>query len=465
MSKKIRVNMVSAGMPSSSQEVTINYGSYYRPNITSDGTITWELITDGQEGAPVIGPTYIKIPGVRIIGKVNSFEDLPEVAEIGDCYGVGVNPPLTYYIFNGTTWFNNGQFVIGYFTPSVDANGNLSWSNNIGLDNPATKNLVGPRGIGISSIAKTDGDSSPGTIDTYTITYSDGTTFSYGVYNGKDANMISHSVQHKVGGFDPLTPSDIGAAKAIFKSDILTTSAWKTLVNILTNGDFSNGVSGWSATGSTNSVADNKLLNTGNGSISNPFFTATTIAGIVSNKYYVKYKVRVTNSECSALQCKIAGAPSGITIKNAPSQNEWYEVSAIISATDTSTAFSIYHVYPNAGASNGKEMEVQYICCINLTARFGAGNEPTAEEMDTIMSLFSNNWFNGTSKAIQKLAISGITINTGGFVGLPSTASVVEKETARKAMLDFVQGNGILAFCANNITPSIALPVEITVIE
>ena len=32
------------------------------------------------------------------------------------------------------------------FTPSVDADGNLSWTNNGGLDNPATVNITGPKG-------------------------------------------------------------------------------------------------------------------------------------------------------------------------------------------------------------------------------------------------------------------------------------------------------------------------------
>lgn len=38
---------------------------------------------------------------------------------------------------------DNGDFDGATFTPSVDANGNLSWSNNRGLDNPATVNIKG----------------------------------------------------------------------------------------------------------------------------------------------------------------------------------------------------------------------------------------------------------------------------------------------------------------------------------
>lgn len=47
----------------------------------------------------------------------------------------------------------------GYtFTPSVDANGNLSWSNNGGLTNPTTINIKGPRGEkGADGAAGADG--------------------------------------------------------------------------------------------------------------------------------------------------------------------------------------------------------------------------------------------------------------------------------------------------------------------
>ena len=32
------------------------------------------------------------------------------------------------------------------FTPSVDGGGNISWTNNGGLDNPTTQNIKGPQG-------------------------------------------------------------------------------------------------------------------------------------------------------------------------------------------------------------------------------------------------------------------------------------------------------------------------------
>lgn len=76
-------------------------------------------------------------------------------------------------IYNKTLWVN-GDYItsdklnkvenaIGYlvenqgkiqtiFTPSVDRNGNLSWTNNMGVDNPETVNIRGPRGENGTSI-------------------------------------------------------------------------------------------------------------------------------------------------------------------------------------------------------------------------------------------------------------------------------------------------------------------------
>ena len=63
---------------------------------------------------------------------------------------------LRFKIGNGTDRWNNLDYVKGdtgpqgpvgpYFTPSVDLNGDISWTNNGGLVNPMTRNIKGPQG-------------------------------------------------------------------------------------------------------------------------------------------------------------------------------------------------------------------------------------------------------------------------------------------------------------------------------
>ena len=42
---------------------------------------------------------------------------------------------------------NNGEFNGATFTPSADQDGNISWTNNKGLENPSSQNIRGPQGI------------------------------------------------------------------------------------------------------------------------------------------------------------------------------------------------------------------------------------------------------------------------------------------------------------------------------
>lgn len=42
---------------------------------------------------------------------------------------------------------NNGEFDGATFMPSVDKDGNISWTNDKNLENPATQNIRGPQGI------------------------------------------------------------------------------------------------------------------------------------------------------------------------------------------------------------------------------------------------------------------------------------------------------------------------------
>ena len=77
------------------------------------------------------------------------------------------------------------------FTPSVSDEGVISWTNDKGLDNPDPVNIKGEDGVGIASLEKT---STSGLVDTYTITYTDGTVYTFTVTNGQDAEDLSEEI-------------------------------------------------------------------------------------------------------------------------------------------------------------------------------------------------------------------------------------------------------------------------------
>jgi len=223
--------------------------------------------------------------------------------------------------------------------------------------------------------------------------------------------------------------------------------------NLVTNGDFSNGTTGWVGTGSTISALSNIMSCIGNGASASVRAEQTTVDILsVNNKYYFRARMRLTNSLASSifiilLGTTVVGSVPTISLSS-PTVDTWYTLSDVLTNT-TGTGnlkLRLQHSYVDAATANGKVMEVQYVSAINLTQIFGAGNEPTKEQMDWLLAQrFTNSWFDGTKelatiKEIMKIAqvqspyITPTLLNsrTGtlkylltndGFVNLKGTAS------------------------------------------
>lgn len=116
----------------------------------SDATTSAFTVYNGKDGA-----------GFKPIGFKSSASDLPATANPGEAYFVGTASPYDVYVWSGTEWKNIG----------------------------AINGIKGDDGRGIVSIIRTSGNGAAGSTDTYTITYSDKTTSTFPVYNGKDGAM------------------------------------------------------------------------------------------------------------------------------------------------------------------------------------------------------------------------------------------------------------------------------------
>lgn len=87
------------------------------------------------------------------------------------------------------------------FTPHVDTEGNLSWTNDKNLANPQTVNIKGERGprgnagVGIESIAQTTVSNADGGVNVFTITYTDGNETTMNVRNGSKGSTGATGAQ------------------------------------------------------------------------------------------------------------------------------------------------------------------------------------------------------------------------------------------------------------------------------
>lgn len=93
----------------------------------------------------------------------------------------------------------------------------------------------GDDGRGIASIERVTGNGAPGTQDTYQINYSDGSNFTFQIYNGKDGNVADYEQREpqifQVSSYELLPTNevyigDFGIVKALLTSDKYSHSAY-----------------------------------------------------------------------------------------------------------------------------------------------------------------------------------------------------------------------------------------------
>ena len=134
-------------------------------------------------------------------------ESVPAPAP-GDAYCVGSAAPYDVYIYDGVSgeWVNNGtiQGAKGEdgapgttFTPHLDGNGNLSWTNDGGLENPATQNIRGAAGA--------KGETGAAGKSAYAAAVEAGYTGTEATFYAALTAMPYHNARHLPDGADPIT--------------------------------------------------------------------------------------------------------------------------------------------------------------------------------------------------------------------------------------------------------------------
>lgn len=166
--------------------------------------------------------------------------------------------------------------------------------------------------------------------------------------------------------------------------------------NIVVNGNFASGTAGWAShNGATLSVIAGEMK------IDAPTTTyaaaKTTIdVGAIGDKIYVCARYRHTSSTTEIINLQLGGTAS--TQVDQPNTDIVRKRIQTVAAGGNQTMY--LGKYSQASAFS---IYVKSIIAINLTKLFGAGNEPTMTEMDTLLSLFQNNYFEGEKTITQQL--------------------------------------------------------------
>jgi hypothetical protein len=180
------------------------------------------------------------------------------------------------------------------------------------------------------------------------------------------------------------------------KTHILGSGEVKTFTNLVSNGNFVD-ATGWTGSNSSISVSDNIGTSTLLGSAAQGGFVKSGITPVIGHKYAATVRVMVTNSACTSIKYYTSGGDNG-TLVTSPNVNEWYQKTIIITNGYATQNNYIYHFYPSAAIASGKVMKVQYVSLVDLTAAFGAGNEPSLTDYTNWIATQSNSWFSTTAQ-------------------------------------------------------------------
>lgn len=208
---------------------------------------------------------------------------------------------------------------------------------------------------------------------TYTYTATDSNTnYCLTAVNGDISYSLNNSTK--------LTPVEGGCNGHTWPGGVAMT-------NLVINGDFSQGASGWIIPASW-AVSDGALNSTASGA-AQAYRHVGGLLRVSGNKYYISASLESYSS--GGVEIHLGGL----------SPNSYTSALGRFSHVNTASVSANGNIVfgRNGGVFIGT---VDNVLAINLTAAFGAGKEPTKAQMDQIMQQFPNSWFNGTVTANTK---------------------------------------------------------------
>ena len=173
--------------------------------------------------------------------------------------------------------------------------------------------------------------------------------------------------------------------------------------NLVTNGNFVN-TDNWYAYGSaTFSVANNELTGLAPSENHGVQNLVTLIDGHI---YYFYAQVKAT-TPLVQLRLRYSWDLPLLAVSHSGSGN--YELLSAVCIASAITNGNI--AITDQRTSGFDNFYVKYVGVIDLTATSGAGNEPTVEQMDAIMALFPNSYFNGTAEIMPLASLPTLFVS------------------------------------------------------
>ncbi|MDK2932407.1 MAG: hypothetical protein PWP27_217, partial [Clostridiales bacterium] len=190
----------------------------------------------------------------------------------------------------------------------------------------------------------------------------------------------------------------LDVSDSVVKGQVSASVKGRTATNIVKNGNFADGTTGWQSGGAALTTSENTLSVTSDGTVTYPNVYQTTGLELQTDKkIFIKAKVKIP-SECTGIRFVFYGTTvqSTTTANKTLAPNVWTVIYHIFTVTNQEgkAVIRIDHLYPDLTTANGKTMEVQEVMALDLTA-LGLDTK-TADEINEMFPY----WFDGTKSTL-----------------------------------------------------------------
>jgi hypothetical protein len=220
---------------------------------------------------------------------------------------------------------------------------------------------------------------------------SDGTDASFEQITPTDISGLSDSVDGQIA-----THNTSETAHEDIRSQLNEFENWLPMENLVVNGDFIDGLTGWTSHGGASiSISNDECKIT---TAVNPYGSAKQTISLESltNKCYVHVKMR----QLSGVPQKMLIQFGTVAFMYMPtiSDDVIYALSTIFSGSPSTSVVLFIGKYTQPDIF---DIYIDKVIVVDLTKTFGAGNEPTKLEMDELIELLGG-WFDGEISVTQK---------------------------------------------------------------
>jgi len=157
--------------------------------------------------------------------------------------------------------------------------------------------------------------------------------------------------------------------------------------NIVSNGDFHAGLTGWTNTGSTVAASNGEGISMATaiyGGLS--YITMSSAASVKGHKLYASCYFKTDNA--NNFMCFLNDGTVQQVVHHPTNDNTYKYLSA--RATISVNATALYSKTQDSRTADWTECRIKNLITIDLTAQYGAGNEPTKAQCDVLFATWYN---------------------------------------------------------------------------